>query len=124
MCLHHTGLAGAVKVWTHYESRYFLVVVLTIFSSSNSKASASIHLHKFFAGRPFVHSMADPLSVTASVIAVVTAAEDFSETLVKIKNARNAPCEFLALVNEVSDLRIALNDVESNSEDAPGDRSH
>ena len=56
--------------------------------------------------------MADPLSITASIIAVIGAAEGVSKTLAKIKNIRNAPSEVLALVNEVSDLRIVLGDVE------------
>ena len=53
--------------------------------------------------------MADPLSITASIIAVVTAAEGVSK-----KNAQRAPSELLALVNEVSDLRVILNDVDSH----------
>ena len=58
--------------------------------------------------------MADPLSITASIIAVVTAAEGVSKTLAKIKNAQRAPSELLALVNEVSDLRVILSDVDSH----------
>ena len=57
--------------------------------------------------------MADPLSITASIIAVVGAAEGVTKTLTKIKNIRNAPEELLALINEVSDLQIVLGDIQS-----------
>ena len=57
--------------------------------------------------------MADPLSITASIIAVVGAAEGVTKTLSKIKNMRHAPDELLALINEVSDLRIILSDIHS-----------
>ena len=57
--------------------------------------------------------MADPLSITASVIAVVGAAEGVSKTIAKVKSIQNASNEALALINEVSDLRIILYDVES-----------
>ena len=57
--------------------------------------------------------MADPLSITASIIAVVGAAEGVTKTLAKIRNIRNAPEELLALINEVSDLRIILAGIQS-----------
>ena len=57
--------------------------------------------------------MADPLSIVASVIAVVGAIEGVSKTLAKIRTLRNAPSELQALVNEVSDLRIIVGDVEN-----------
>ena len=56
--------------------------------------------------------MADPLSITASIIAVLGAAEGVSKTLAKIKSLRQAPNEILALINEISDLRIILGEVE------------
>ena len=40
--------------------------------------------------------MADPLSIAASIIAVVGAAEGVAKKLVKIKNIRNAPEELSA----------------------------
>ena len=58
--------------------------------------------------------MADPLSITASIIAVITAVECISKTLAKVISARNAFSELLTLVNEVSDIRIILNDFESH----------
>ena len=57
--------------------------------------------------------MADPLSITASIIAVVGAAEGITKTLAKFKSIRNAPDELLALINEVSDLNIILSNVQS-----------
>ena len=57
--------------------------------------------------------MADPLSITASIIAVVGAAEGVTKTISKISNLRNAPNQVLALINEVSDLRIILGDIHS-----------
>ena len=64
--------------------------------------------------------MADPLSVTASIIAVLGAAEGVSKTLAKIRNLRHAPEELLALINEVSDLRIILGDVQNYVRDNAG----
>ena len=57
--------------------------------------------------------MADPLSITASVIAIVTAAEGVSKTLSKIRKTGNAPREFLGLTNEVSDFKIGLDDLDN-----------
>ncbi|KAL9118382.1 MAG: hypothetical protein Q9187_005073 [Circinaria calcarea] len=57
--------------------------------------------------------MADPLSVTASIIAVLGAIEGVTKTLAKIKNIRNAPQELLALINEVNDLKLILSDVQN-----------
>ena len=56
--------------------------------------------------------MADPLSITASIIAVVGAAEGIANTFAKIKDIRHAPFEILALMNEVSDLKIVLETVQ------------
>ena len=55
--------------------------------------------------------MADPLSIAASVITVIGAADSIGKSLGKVKTLRNAPAEVLALQNEVSDLRIVLDDV-------------
>ena len=59
--------------------------------------------------------MADPLSLTASIIAVIGAVEVVAKTLKKISSIRNAPNELLALVNEISDFRIILSDVENHN---------
>ena len=56
--------------------------------------------------------MADPLSITASIIAVIGTAEGIGKTFAKIRNIRYAPSEVLALMNEVSDLTVILGDVE------------
>ena len=58
--------------------------------------------------------MADPLSLAASVIAVVGVAKGVALTMSKIKNIHNAPAEVLALSNEVSDLQILLDDVQKH----------
>ena len=58
--------------------------------------------------------MADPLSFTAGIIAVIGAADGVATTLAKIRSLRNAPDELLALTNEVSDLRIILRDIENH----------
>ena len=57
--------------------------------------------------------MAAALSLAASIIAVVGAAETIGTTLSKVKLLRNAPDGLLALNNEVSDLTITLRTVES-----------
>ena len=62
--------------------------------------------------------MADPLSITASIIAVIGAAEGVSKVFSKIKDVRQAPNDLLALMNEVSDLRAVLGDVERHIQGA------
>ena len=57
--------------------------------------------------------MADPLSITASIIAIITAAEGVSKALVKIRNYQIIPNEFFALVNEVSDLKVVMIDIDT-----------
>ena len=56
--------------------------------------------------------MADPLSLVASVIAVVGAAESISNSLSKLRLLRNAPDGLLALNNEIADLKILLRTIE------------
>ena len=58
--------------------------------------------------------MADPLSITASIIDVIGAAKGVSKTINKIRNFRDAPNELLSLINEISDLRIVLGDIQGN----------
>lgn len=53
----------------------------------------------------------DPLSLTASLIAVVTAAGAVANGLGKIKNLKDAPAELLMLMTEVSDLQVVLEEV-------------
>ncbi|KAF3191327.1 hypothetical protein TWF225_001468 [Orbilia oligospora] len=55
----------------------------------------------------------DPLSVTASIIAIVTAAVQVSNGLAKLIALRGAPEIVMALQNEVSDLRLVVNSCES-----------
>ena len=58
--------------------------------------------------------MADPLSVVASTLAVVGAAEGATKTLLKFKKMLDGPEpeHVLALINEISDLRIVLTDIQ------------
>ena len=57
--------------------------------------------------------MATTLSLIASVIAVVGAADTIAKTISEVKVLRDAPDELLALNNEVSDLTVILRNVES-----------
>ena len=57
--------------------------------------------------------MADPLSIIASIIAVIGAAESVGKTLNRIRDITNAPDEVLALSNEISDLTVVLKHVET-----------
>ena len=56
--------------------------------------------------------MADPFSITAGIVVIVGAAGGITKTLEKIKDFRNAPDELLALINEVSDFRLILNNLQ------------
>lgn len=55
----------------------------------------------------------DPLSLTASVIAVIGAASRIASGLKRIIDLRKAPAVLLALNNEVSDLQLILAQLES-----------
>ena len=67
--------------------------------------------------------MADPLSITASIIAVIGVAEGVTKTLAKIRHIRNAPQELLSLINEISDLRIIFGDVQNYLQNAQRSQS-
>ena len=54
----------------------------------------------------------DPLSITASLIALIGAAESIAVGINKLASLRNAPASVLALNNELSDLRLVLREVE------------
>ena len=56
--------------------------------------------------------MAEALSLAASIIAVLGAAEGVAKGIVKIQSIRNAPDEILALNNEISDLKVLLYDIQ------------
>ena len=55
--------------------------------------------------------MGDPLSITASVIAILGAADSVRKVLSKIRLLNASPDELLALINEVSDFKVVLYDV-------------
>ena len=50
----------------------------------------------------------DPLSLTASIIAIVGAGSKLAQTVKKIASLRGAPAVLLALNNEIADLQLAL----------------
>ena len=56
--------------------------------------------------------MAEALSLAASIIAVLGAAEGVAEGILKIYSLRSAPDKLLALNNEISDLQILIYDVQ------------
>ena len=64
--------------------------------------------------------MAEPLSIVASIIAVIGAAESVGITLNRIRDIMNAPNEVLALSNEISDLTVVLKHVETYATAADG----
>ena len=57
--------------------------------------------------------MAEVLSLAASIVGVLGAAEGAVKTLSAVASICNAPDEVLALVNEISDLRVVLYNTES-----------
>jgi hypothetical protein len=61
----------------------------------------------------------DPLSVAASVIAVIGAANTAVKSIEKAISLRHAPSEIHALVNEVEDLRALLEDIDSSDISPP-----
>lgn len=63
----------------------------------------------------------DPLSITASTIAVVTLVAKVVQGLKGTKILHNAPADFAALVNEVFDLQVVLNEFNSSLLDQSGD---
>ena len=63
--------------------------------------------------------MAAALSLAASIIAVLGAAEGVTKALSKVRSIRNAPDEVLALNNEVSDLQVILGDVQGYVRNTP-----
>ena len=57
--------------------------------------------------------MADPLSISASIIALLGAAEGVRKVIGKIKHIQNGPTKILALLNEISDLTLVLQNIQS-----------
>ena len=57
--------------------------------------------------------MAEPLSIIANLIAVLGAVEDVGKTLAKIPSRHTVSDELLALINEISDFKIVLSDIQS-----------
>ena len=63
--------------------------------------------------------MAAALSLAASIIAVLGAAEGVAKALSEVRSIRNAPDEVLALNNEVSDLQVIIGDVQGYIRNTP-----
>ncbi|KAI4232309.1 MAG: hypothetical protein LQ349_005098 [Xanthoria aureola] len=59
----------------------------------------------------------DPISVAASVLTVLGAAATAGRALDRISSSRQAPEHLIALVNEVSDLRVVLHNVRDALQD-------
>jgi hypothetical protein len=55
----------------------------------------------------------DPLSVTASIIAVIGTARQITKNLQKIHILHDAPSELHALMNDVVDFQAVLGDVDA-----------
>ena len=55
--------------------------------------------------------MTDPLSIITSVVTLIGTTDSILKTLQSFKDLRKAPSEVLALVNEVTDLRVVLDNV-------------
>ena len=54
----------------------------------------------------------DPLSIAASIVALIGAAEGIAVGINKLASLKNAPASVLALNNELSDLRLVLGEVQ------------
>lgn len=54
----------------------------------------------------------DPLSISASIVALIGAAEGIAIGINKLASLKNAPASVLALNNELSDLRLVLGEVQ------------
>ena len=63
--------------------------------------------------------MADPLSIIASIIAILGAADSVSKALSKIKIFSDSPDGLLVLINEVSDFKVVLYDIERHFRNSP-----
>ena len=63
--------------------------------------------------------MAEALSLAASIIALLGAAEGVAKAILKIQSIRNAPDEILALNNEIADLQILIYDVQRYTQNNP-----
>lgn len=56
--------------------------------------------------------MADPLSIAAGIITVIGAAEAVAKGLGKLISLKGLPSTFVALNNEISDLRLVVQEVD------------
>ena len=63
-----------------------------------------------FAGEPCVSVQMDPLSITASTIAIVGVSVQAARCITKLKAFRDLPGEFRLLLSEISDLHEVLSE--------------
>ena len=63
--------------------------------------------------------MADPLSLTASIIAILGVTDSVGKALSKVRVLKESPDELLALINEVSDFKVVLYDIERQFRNRP-----
>ncbi len=57
----------------------------------------------------------DPLSITASTLAIIAGVQQALRGIRKLRSLKNSPEELLALSNEVSDLEVLVNQVDALS---------
>lgn len=65
----------------------------------------------------------DPLSITAAIIALIGAGGKVGTGLRKLVELRNAPDSLLQLNNEVADLKLIVQAIDTNTLDSPADDS-
>ena len=63
--------------------------------------------------------MADPLSITASIIAVLGALDSVGKAIAKVRTLKNSSDDLIALINEVSDYKVVLHDIERHFRNPP-----
>ncbi|PVH88072.1 hypothetical protein DL98DRAFT_648957 [Cadophora sp. DSE1049] len=62
----------------------------------------------------------DPLSISASIVALLGAAATVARGLDRLRAWRNAPVELISLLNEVADLQVVLTNVKDSCESLHG----
>ena len=91
--------------------------VIDVRHQTGIRTSWPIDKFAFFSeGRYFIESattMADPLSVTASIIAVVGVAHEVTKGLRRLKAAKDAPEDLKDLLEDLVQLEMVLNGIKS-----------
>jgi hypothetical protein len=97
------GGSGAVYCWEAAGQTYSLFRILFLIKYSLFTDDPASGVIRF--------TMADPLSLVASVIAIATAAGQISKAISRLKHIGELPSQVYALKNEVSDLEVVLRQV-------------